>query len=123
VRAGSFFIGVREDAEPVKPRLLDKLLQNLKVAERFAGEADDEAGAQRDLRDRRADFLQRLQKNFGAGAPLHTLQNGGRRVLQWQVEIFADVRVLRDGLDQAAGNAVGIGIEEADRKSTRLNSS
>jgi len=35
-------------------------------------------------------------------------------VLERDVEIFADVVVLRNGLKQLAGDAVGIGVEEAE---------
>jgi GGDEF domain-containing protein len=40
-------------------------------------------------------------------------EDGGRRVLQRHVEIFADVVVPGDGVKQLAGDAVGIGVEEA----------
>ena len=79
----------------------DELLQNLKVAERLAGEADDEDGAQRDAGDSGADLFDGLQENVGAGAALHALQDVGRSVLQRHVEILADVVVARDGLEQA----------------------
>ena len=35
-------------------------------------------------------------------------------MLQGHVEIFADVVVLRDGVEQLAGDAIGIGVEEAE---------
>ena len=112
--ARAFFVGVAEDAQPVELRLADELLQKFKVAERFAGEADDEAGAQGDAGNGGADFFQSLEKDLGAAAALHALENCGRGVLQRQVEIFADVVVLGDGFEQAAGDAVGIGVEEAE---------
>ena len=46
-------------------------------------------------------------------AALHALEDGGRGVLQRHVEVFADVVVAGDGFEQAAGDAVGIGVEEA----------
>ena len=91
--AGAFFVGVAEDAEPVELGFADELLQKFKVAERLAGEADDEAGAERDAGNGGADFFEGLQENVGAGAALHALQHVGRGVLQRHVEIFADVVV------------------------------
>ena len=112
VRAGAFFIGVAEDAEPVEPGLANKLLQKLKIAERLAGEADDEAGAEGDAGDRGANLLEGLQEDLGARAALHSLENFGRGVLERHIEILADVVVFRDGLEQAAGDAVRICIEK-----------
>ena len=85
-----------------------------KVAERLAGEADDEAGAEGDAGDGGANFLEGLQEDIGAGAALHGFEHGGRGVLERDVEIFADVVVLRDGVEQLAGDAVGVGVEEAE---------
>ena len=112
--AGAFFIGVAEDAEPVEFRLADELLQKFKVAERLAGEADDETGAQSDAGDGGANFFQGLEKDIRAGAALHALEDVGRGVLEGQIEVFADVVVPGDGFEQAAGDAVGIGVEEAE---------
>ena len=109
----TFFIGVVEDAEPVEFCFADELLQNFKVAERLAGEADDEGGAQGDSGHGCADLFERLEKDVGAGAALHAFEHVGRGVLQGHVEIFADVVVLRDGVEQFAGDAIRIGVEEA----------
>ena len=35
-------------------------------------------------------------------------------MLEWNVEIFADVVMAGDGREQAAGDAVGVGVEEAE---------
>ena len=73
--AGAFFVGVAEDAEPVELRFADELLQEFKVAERLAGEADDEAGAEGDAGDGGADLVEGLQEDVGAGAALHALED------------------------------------------------
>src|SRR6202044_3536545 len=59
-----------------------------------------------------ADLVESLEKDVGAGSALHSLEHVGRRVLQGHVEIFADVVVARDGFKQAAGKAIGIGVEK-----------
>ena len=98
--AGAFFVGVVEDAQPVELRLADELLQKLKVAERLAGESGDERGAQGDAGDGGANFFQSLEEDFGAAAALHALEDGGRGVLQGQVEVVADVVVSGDGVQE-----------------------
>jgi hypothetical protein len=35
-------------------------------------------------------------------------------VLQGQIEIFADVVVAGDGVEELVGDAVGVGVEEAE---------
>src|SRR6202043_1289113 len=60
-----------------------------------------------------ADLVQRLQEDLRASAALHRLEHLSRGVLQGNIEILADVVVLRDGLEQAACDAIGIGVEEA----------
>ena len=90
-----------------------KSCKNVEVVGGFAGKSDDEDGAKGDAGDGGADFLESLQENVGAGAALHALEHVGRGVLQRNVEIFADVVVARDGFEQLAGDAIGVGVEEA----------
>ena len=111
--ARAFFVGVVEDAQPVESCLLDELLQKIKIRDGFAGKADDEGGAQSDAGNCCADFFQCLEEDLRAAAALHALQNRGRGVLQRQIEILADVVVPGDGVEQFAGDAVGVGVEEA----------
>ena len=61
-------MGIAEDAEPVEFGFGDELLQKFKVAERLAGKADDEAGAERDAGDGGADLGERTRK-MSAEAP------------------------------------------------------
>ena len=42
------------------------------------------------------------------------LRTLGAGVLQGDVEVFGDVVVLRHGLEQARGDLVGVGVEEAE---------
>src|ERR1019366_4980229 len=61
-----------------------------------------------------ADIFEGLEEEVGACAALHALEHSGRGVLEWNVEIFADVVMAGDGREQAAGDAVGVGVEEAE---------
>src|ERR1039458_5323539 len=63
-----------------------------------------------DARYSRADLFQGLEKDVCAGAALHCLEDSRRGVLERNVEIFADVVVLGDGVEEFAGDAVGIGV-------------
>ena len=91
-----------------------KFCEQREVFGGFSGKADDEAGAEGDAGDGGADLGEGMQEDFGGGAALHALEDIGRGVLERQVEIFADVGVRGDGFEQAAGDAVGIGVEEAE---------
>ncbi len=111
---GAFFVGVAEDTEPVEAGFFDEVFEQGEVFSGFSGKADDEAGAESDAGDGGADLGEGTQEDFGGGAALHALEDGGRGVLERQVEIFADVGVRGDGFEQASGDAVGIGVEEAE---------
>ena len=67
----------------------------------FAGEADDEAGAEGDAGDGGADLLEGLEEDVCAGAALHGFEDGRGGVLEGDVEILADVVVRGDGLKRA----------------------
>jgi len=105
---------VTEYAEPVELGFFDEVFEDGDVLRSFAGEADDEAGAEGDAGDGGADLLDGLEEDVGTGSALHGLEYGGRGVLQGNVEIFADVVVLGDGFKQLVGDAVGVGVEEAE---------
>jgi hypothetical protein len=60
--AGAFFVGVAEDAEPVELCFGDEVFEDLDVFRGFAGEADDEAGAEGDAGDGGADLVEVLRK-------------------------------------------------------------
>ena len=68
---GAFFVGVAEDAEPVELGFGDEVFEDFEVGGGFAGEADDEAGAEDDAGDGGADLLEGLEEDVGAGAALH----------------------------------------------------
>ena len=106
---------VAEDAEPVEFRFGDEIFQDVQSLR------TDSPGKPTMKLVRRAmpgtaarNFVQSLEENIGASAALHALEHVGRGVLKRQVEIFADVVVLRDGVEKFAGDAIGIGVEEAE---------
>jgi hypothetical protein len=52
-------------------------------------------------------------RKIARAAALHALEHCGRGVLQRDVEVFGDVVVAGDGFEQARGDLVGVGVEEA----------
>ena len=107
-------MGVAEDAEPIEFGLLDEVFEDGDVVRGFAGETDDEGGAEGNAGDGFANLLQGLEEDVRTGAALHGFEHRGRGVLEGDVEIFADVVVLCDGFEELVGDAVGIGVEEAE---------
>ena len=78
------------------------------------GQAGDEAGAQHhagDLRPQR--FHHGQQPRVGLPAA-HGLQNRVVAVLNGHVDVLADLRLRRDGVDQLVGDGVGIKVVQAD---------
>ena len=61
----------------------------------------------------RAGLFDELEEEVGRAAALHALEDAGAGVLEGDVEVFGDVVVARDGLEQARGDLVGVGVEEA----------
>ena len=70
---GAFFVRVAEDAEPVEFGFSDELFEDFEVRGGFAGEADDEAGAEGDAGDGGADLFEGFEEDLRAGAALHAL--------------------------------------------------
>jgi hypothetical protein len=91
-----------------------KFWRTVEVAADSPGKADDEAGAEGDAGDGGADLFERRRKMSAEAPRFMRLQDIGRGVLEGHVEIFADVVVARDGFEELAGDAVGIGVEEAE---------
>ena len=83
-------------------------------AERLAGEADDEAGAEGDAGNGGADFLESLQEDVCACAALHGFENGGRGVLEGTSRYLQMLSCLAMVSSKLAGDAVGVGVEEAE---------
>ncbi len=91
-----------------------KSQRSLKVGFGFAGEADDEGGADDDAGDDAAGLFDELEEDVSGAAALHGLEDGGAGVLEGDVEVFGDVGVAGDGFEEAGGDLVGVGVEEAE---------
>ncbi len=112
VGACAVLVGVGEGAHPVELGFADEVAEFFEFFFGLAGEADDERGAQGQVGDGAAHFRDRAQEDVGSAAALHALQHRGRGVLQRHVHVGADFFVLRDRVEQLAGDFVGIGVEK-----------
>ena len=98
----------------IKPDVPDKLGQLLKLVFGFAREAGDQRGAEDDARDLFADFADEgLILLAGAGA-VHRFQNVRVAVLHRDIEVFDQLFLRRDHVDQLVGNPLGVGVKGPD---------
>lgn len=111
---GTLFVGVGEDAEPVDPGGFDEVFEQLVVGFGLAGEAYDEAGADDDAGDDLAGLGDEVQEDLGVAAALHRLEDVGAGVLEGDVQVLGDGVVAGHRLQQAGGDLVGVGVEEAE---------
>ena len=93
-------VGVAEDAEPVELRGFDELQQLFEIRFGLAGESDDEAGADRDARNRAPDLFEQLQEDVAVRAALHALQHGSAGVLQRHIDVLHERIVLGERFEQ-----------------------
>src|SRR5690349_6984535 len=80
--SSTLLIGIPEDAHPVKLGGPNKIAELLKFRLSLTREPDDERRSQREVRDRRAHFLDALEEYLGSPAPLHSLQRRPGCMLQ-----------------------------------------
>ena len=112
-RLRAFFVGVAEDAEPVELRLADEVFRAAKSSAVSPGKPTMNEVRSAMPGTAARTFSRVLQEDVGARRRASCASAPRASVLQRHVEVLADVVVLRDGLEQAAGDLVGIGVEEA----------
>jgi len=114
VGAGSFFLGVLEDAAAFKFEGLDKFQEFRVVGFGFAGEASDEGCADGEVGDAVAHFLEKVADVLAIGFPVHLLEHVIGNMLKRDVDIAGNLGALGDGFDELVGPVGGVGVEEAD---------
>ena len=103
---------IAEDTEPVELRLADEPLQNFKVAERFAGESDDEE-VRSAMPGTAARTLSSVLKKISAPAPrFMRFSTSGEACCSGRSRYLQMLSCLANGFQQPARNAVGIRVEE-----------
>ena len=108
-RRGVLLRGIGEGPHAVKGHFLGEGHQFFKVRFRFPGEAHNEGGAQAEA------HLPGQGEHFfgmGHGAPaVHFLQQAGGGVLEGQIQIFADIFVLRHGFQQRPVSFIRVHVQ------------
>lgn len=114
VSAGSFFLGVLENAAAFKFEGLDEFQEFLVIFHCFAGEAGDEGGADGEIGNAVAHSLEKVADVFPVSLPVHLFEHVIGNMLKGNVDVAGDFGALGDGLDEFVGPVSGVGVEEAD---------
>ena len=109
-----FLGGIGEASHAVEAGLEEELFQFLEFGFGFARIADNKGGADADVGDEVAELLQELQGLFAVDATIHGVEQAGVDVLEGDVDIVADVRMLSDGLNGVDGERGRVGVVEAN---------
>ena len=91
-----------------------KIEQVLEVLLGFAGEADDEGGAQHGFGQLLADPLEQAAGDIGLPGTVHRPQHLGVAVLQREIEVGQHIGHLPVGGQHLGGEAGGIGVVDPD---------
>ena len=109
-----FLVRVGEHADVVERVVAEKRAQLVDIGLGFAGEADDERGAERDAGDPLANAREEPVVGLARAGALHALEHGVRRMLQRQIDVVADLVALRHRRERVFVNRRRVQIEEAD---------
>jgi hypothetical protein len=109
----AFFVGVGEDAEPVDLASVMKASSSSKSASVSPGKPTMKLVRRTMPGTMRRAFSMILRKMSALPPRFMRLRTAGAGVLQRDVEVLGDVVVLGDGFEQARGDLVGVGVEEA----------
>jgi len=110
--AGVVDVRIFEDAHPVEFGSSDKIVEFLEIRFGFAGEADDEAGAQRDA-GMVVRIRSRVQESVAVGTALHARQHVALACCSGISMYFAR-RSCAQGSRAFFGLRVRIGVEKTD---------
>ena len=115
-RSTARLLGVGEDTQSFKLRLLDKIKEGFELGFALTWEAGDEGGADRKPRDPLSEALNEITNMGFGGFSSHIFEHSLLDVLKRHVDIAGDFGEARDGGDQLIGPVSRMGIEKADPK-------
>ena len=110
----AFFGRVGEDSHVIELRFLDEGPQFLKSGFGFAGKTHDEIGSDGDAGADGSELRKQFRKARAAATPCHFFQHFLIRVLQGHVQVLGAIFGFRDGVHDAFGKAIGIGVVDAE---------
>ena len=111
---GVFFGGVGKDAEAVEASGADEVLEFVESCLVLAGVAHDQGGADGHAGDHLPHFVQEGQCAFAVDAAVHGVENAAVDVLEWDVDVFADIRVAGNSLNGVEWEGGWVGVVEPD---------
>ena len=96
----------------VEAVVVDEAAQLVDVRIRLAGESDDERRAERDAGHAGANAGEQLVVFLTRPGPLHPLEHGIRRVLERQIDVFADLVALGHRRERLIVDRGGVEVEQ-----------
>ncbi len=120
VGGGALLGRVGEASHAVETGLTHKLFQLLEFLEGLARIADDEGGADGHVGQLAAEGVDEAQGAFAVDAALHGTEDAGVDVLEWDVDVVADIGVAAHDLDGVDGEGGGVGVVETNPLGTAL---
>ena len=118
VSAGSFFLGVLENAAAFKFEGLDEFQEFLVIFLCFAGEAGDEGGADGQVGNAITHSLEKVPDVLSVSLPVHLFEHVIGNMLKRDIDVAGDFGALCDGLNKLIGPMGRVGVEEADPEVT-----
>ena len=114
----AFLCRVRKEPCPIELGRLEEPLQRVDIVLGLAGEAHDERRAHRRLRGGGSNAADQIEVALPVSGAPHRPQEGPGGVLQAEVEVRNDHRVLRHLLDEGVAHLAGIQVEETQAAET-----
>ena len=105
---------VFEHADALDGGILEKFAQLSEFIIGLAGQADDQARAQHETRDAAAHILDEGGELRTVARTVHRAQDALRNVLERNIEVFYDLRLLSDDVDELVGDLVGVEVVQTD---------
>ena len=111
---GPFFFGIGEGAQAFETRFPDEIEQVAEFGFALAGMADDERGPQDDAGNQLAHLRHQFARLPAVDTAPHHRQHPVGAVLQRDVDIRTDLRIVRHDAQDVLGEAGGIAVVQAD---------
>ena len=111
---GAFFAAVAEDACAFEFGIADEVEEFGEVFFGFAGEADDESGADGEAGDAGAHAVDEVADVVAGGFALHGSEHAVGDVLEGDIDVASDLGGIGDGADEFVAPVGWVGVEETD---------
>lgn len=106
--------GIGEDPGAFQAEFMEELAQRLEILLGLAGEAGDEAGPQDQAGDPLAQLAEEVAGLLSAAPAVHGLEHMVADVLDGNVQIFDDLRLVGDHVNELVADLIGVEIVQPD---------